>query len=76
MTGLANMILFLLLTNYLGAIIGVQLFRGDVSEDVNMNFSQAFIAFLGMYQVGHFARFLNLSNAQPSMSGFIVGELD
>lgn len=46
------MILFLLLTNYLGAIIGIQLFRGDISQDINMNFSQAFIAFLGMYQVG------------------------
>ena len=51
LTGLINMSLFLLLTNYIGAMIAVQLFRGDVPSSSNMNFSQAFNSFLAMYQV-------------------------
>jgi hypothetical protein len=46
------MSIFLLLMNYIGAMIAVQLFRGDVASDVPMNFSQAFLSYLGMYQVG------------------------
>lgn len=45
------MTLFLLITNVLGALIAVQLFRGDVSADNNMNFAETYTAFLAMYQV-------------------------
>ncbi|KDQ07800.1 hypothetical protein BOTBODRAFT_591897 [Botryobasidium botryosum FD-172 SS1] len=51
MRGLVNMSLFLLLTNFLGALITVQLFRGDIQSTVNMNFAQVYSGFLAMYQV-------------------------
>lgn len=47
------MTLFLLITNVLGALVAVQLFRGDVPADNNMNFAETYAAFLAMYQVGH-----------------------
>ncbi|QRW09988.1 ion transport domain-containing protein [Ceratobasidium sp. AG-Ba] len=51
MTGLANMVLFLLLTNYLAALVAIQLLRGDLPEDADMNYSQITLSFLGMYQI-------------------------
>ena len=46
------MTLFLLLTNLIGGLIGVQLFRGDAAPGQNeMTFYQIFNAFLTMYQV-------------------------
>jgi len=50
-SGLLNMTVFLLITNGLAALAGVQLLRGDMGADANMNFSQIWIAFLAMYQV-------------------------
>lgn len=51
MYGLVNMSLFLLLVNFIAALVAVQLLRGDVSGDNNINFGQIFNAFLGIYQV-------------------------
>jgi hypothetical protein len=45
------MTLFLLLTNLIGGLIAIQLFRGDVPANTEMNFKQTFNAFLAMYQV-------------------------
>jgi hypothetical protein len=60
MYGLVNMSLFLLLTNFIGALIAVQLFRGDIPANETMNFSQLFNAFLAMYQVSFFLLFILL----------------
>ncbi|KAG9016762.1 calcium channel protein [Tulasnella sp. 427] len=51
MNGLWNMTLFLMIVNLLGALIAVQLFRGDVKSDNHMNFAETYSAFLAMYQV-------------------------
>ncbi|ESK91833.1 calcium channel subunit cch1 [Moniliophthora roreri MCA 2997] len=51
MYGLVNMSLFLILVNYIAALVAIQLLRGDLSKDVSMNFSEIFISFLGVYQV-------------------------
>ncbi|KAG9119536.1 calcium channel protein [Ceratobasidium sp. 392] len=51
MTGIANMVLFLLLTNYIAALLAVQLLRGDLPEDTDMNYGQISLSFLGMYQI-------------------------
>jgi hypothetical protein len=51
MYGLANMSLFLILVNYIAALVAVQLLRGDVGQDIPMNFGQLFTAFLAVYQV-------------------------
>lgn len=51
LNGLFNMTLFLLITNVLGALIAVQLFRGDIPAENNMNFAETYTAFLAMYQV-------------------------
>lgn len=51
MYGLANMSLFLILVNYIAALVAVQLLRGDLGEDTPMNFGQLFTSFLAMYQV-------------------------
>lgn len=51
MTGIANMVLFLILTNYIAALVAVQLLRGDLPEDSDMNYSQISLGFLGMYQI-------------------------
>lgn len=52
MSGLINMTLFLLLTNLIGGLIAMQLFRGDLDQDSDeMTFYQTFNAFLAMYQV-------------------------
>lgn len=50
-SGLLNMTIFLLITNGLSALAAVQLLRGDTTDTSNMNFSQIWIAFVGMYQV-------------------------
>ncbi|KAF8321114.1 hypothetical protein DL93DRAFT_1599778 [Clavulina sp. PMI_390] len=50
--GLINMTLFLLLTNLIGGLIAMQLFRGDLSATSDeMTFYQTFNAFLAMYQI-------------------------
>lgn len=51
MYGLFNMTLFLLLVNYLSALVAVQLLRGDMQESEAMNFGQLYTSFLGVYQV-------------------------
>ncbi|KAG8763613.1 calcium channel protein [Ceratobasidium sp. 423] len=51
MTGLANMVLFLILTNYIAALVAIQLVRGDLPEDTEMNYSQITLGFIGMYQI-------------------------
>jgi hypothetical protein len=51
MYGLANMLLFLVMVNYIAALVAVQLLRGDLGEDTPLNFGELFNAFLGVYQV-------------------------
>ena len=51
MYGLVNMTFFLLLTNMIGGLIAIQLFRGDLPVSTNMSFKQTYNAFLAMYQV-------------------------
>lgn len=49
--GLANMSLFLILINYISALVAVQLLRGDFTEDTTTNFGELFNAFLAIWQV-------------------------
>ena len=42
------MTLFLILANYIGALVAVQMLRGDLSEYVNMNLKEIYNAFLAM----------------------------
>ncbi|KAF6754799.1 high-affinity cell membrane calcium channel [Ephemerocybe angulata] len=51
MYGLVNMSLFLLLVNYIAALVAVQLLRGDLGNDTSINFGELFNSFLAMYQV-------------------------
>ncbi|KAJ6472696.1 Ion transport protein-domain-containing protein [Mycena vitilis] len=51
MYGLANMTLFLILVNFIAALVAVQFLRGDLSADETMNFGTLFNAFLAVYQV-------------------------
>jgi voltage-dependent calcium channel len=53
MYGLANMSLFLFLINYITALVGVQLLRGDVGNDGQrfINWGEIYNSFLGVYQV-------------------------
>ncbi|KAI0698022.1 Ion transport protein-domain-containing protein [Cytidiella melzeri] len=53
MYGLANMSLFLFLINYITALVGVQLLRGDVGQDSTrfIDWGEIFNAFLGIYQI-------------------------
>ncbi|KAF9484619.1 high-affinity cell membrane calcium channel [Pholiota conissans] len=51
MYGLANMALFLMIVNYIAALVAVQLLRGDFGNDVTVNFGEVFNSFLAMYQV-------------------------
>jgi voltage-dependent calcium channel len=51
MNGLANMLLFLILVNYLAALFAVQILRGDMPNNQAMNFGQIFTSFLAIYQV-------------------------
>ncbi|KAF8840292.1 hypothetical protein BDN67DRAFT_996862 [Paxillus ammoniavirescens] len=49
--GLTNMILFLMLVNFLAALFGIQLIQGDMNGTNTMNFSQLFNSFLAVYQI-------------------------
>lgn len=49
--GLANMSLFLILINYISALVAVQLLRGDFTEDATVNFGELFNSFLAIWQV-------------------------
>ncbi|KAF9236771.1 Ion transport protein-domain-containing protein [Melanogaster broomeanus] len=49
--GLANMTLFLMLVNFLAALIGIQLLQGDMTGTITMNFGQLFNSFLAVYQI-------------------------
>jgi len=51
MRGLANMVLFLLIVNYLAALFVAQILRGDMQSDLAMNFGEIFTSFLAIYQV-------------------------
>lgn len=51
MYGLVNMSLFLLLVNYIAALMAIQLLRGDLPASQTMNFGQLFNSFLAIYQV-------------------------
>ena len=51
MYGLVNMTLFLLLVNFIAALVAIQLLRGDVPGNNNINFGEIFNAFLGIYQI-------------------------
>ncbi|KAI9570096.1 Ion transport protein-domain-containing protein [Boletus coccyginus] len=51
MYGLANMTLFLMLINFLAALVGIQLIQGDMAGTVTMNFGQLFNSFLAVYQI-------------------------
>ncbi|KAJ7019630.1 Ion transport protein-domain-containing protein [Mycena alexandri] len=51
MYGLANMTLFLILVNFIAALVSVQFLRGDLLGSQTMNFGTLFNAFLAVYQV-------------------------
>ncbi|KAH7925746.1 hypothetical protein BV22DRAFT_1128786 [Leucogyrophana mollusca] len=51
MYGLVNMTLFLMLVNFLAALVAVQLIRGDMAGSQTMNFGQLFNSFLAVYQI-------------------------
>jgi voltage-dependent calcium channel len=51
MYGLANMALFLIIVNYIAALVAVQLLRGDFTSNEQVNFGQVWNSFLAMYQV-------------------------
>ncbi|KAL0948006.1 hypothetical protein HGRIS_010628 [Hohenbuehelia grisea] len=51
MYGMLNMSLFLILINYVAALMAVQLLRGDVHKEETINFGHVYNAFLGVYQV-------------------------
>jgi hypothetical protein len=51
MYGLVNMSLFLILVNFIAALVAVQLLRGDLASDSIINFGHLFNAYLGVYQV-------------------------
>lgn len=43
--------LFLLLANYIAALVAVQFLRGDLSSQEIMNFKEVYNSFVAMYQV-------------------------
>jgi len=45
------MSLFLILVNFIAALISVQMLRGDIGSDKTMNFGQLFTAFLAIWQI-------------------------
>lgn len=51
MYGMTNMILFLVLVNFIASLMAVQLLRGDMSSDEVINFGHIYNAFLGMWQI-------------------------
>jgi hypothetical protein len=51
MYGIANMVLFLIIINYIAALIAIQLLRGDFGNDKYANFGEVYNSFLVIYQV-------------------------
>lgn len=51
MYGMTNMILFLLLVNFIASLMAVQLLRGYMHSDEMINFGHIYNAFLGMWQI-------------------------
>jgi len=51
MYGLVNMALFLIIVNYIAALVAVQLLRGDFSSTSRVNFGELWNSFLAMYQI-------------------------
>jgi hypothetical protein len=51
MYGLSNMVLHLIQMNFLAALVGVQLLRGDIPNTTYVSFGNLYNSFLGMYQV-------------------------
>ncbi|KAF9557915.1 high-affinity cell membrane calcium channel [Agrocybe pediades] len=51
MYGLANMALFLVIINFIAALVSVQFLRGDFGDDLTINFGEILNSFLAMYQV-------------------------
>jgi len=51
MYGIANMVLFLIIINYISALIAVQLLRGDFGNNTYTNFGEVYNSFLSIYQV-------------------------
>ncbi|CAG8569817.1 3141_t:CDS:10 [Ambispora leptoticha] len=55
--GLANLVFFILLVNFISAVIGVQLIRGDIpsvdenGNQIEMRFSDIYNSFVALYQV-------------------------
>jgi hypothetical protein len=45
------MSLFLILVNYIAALVSVQLLRGDITADQATNFGQLYTAFLAIWQI-------------------------
>lgn len=70
------MVLFLLLTNYIAALVALQLLRGDLPEDTAMNYSQITLGFLGMYQVGLPSSLEKIGGMLIRQTDFLIGELD
>ncbi|KAH9916480.1 Ion transport protein-domain-containing protein [Fomitopsis serialis] len=51
MYGLANMTLFLVLLNFVAALVGVQLLRGDIARGNYIDYGQIYNSFLAAYQL-------------------------
>ncbi|CCL98380.1 uncharacterized protein FIBRA_00375 [Fibroporia radiculosa] len=51
MYGLANMTLFLIILNYIAALVGVQLMRGDIPRGEFIDYGQVYNSFLAAYQL-------------------------
>jgi hypothetical protein len=49
--GLANMVLFLMIVNYLASLFVAQIPRGDMPSNLEMNFGEIFTSFLAIYEV-------------------------
>ena len=49
--GLANMALFLIIVNYIAALVAVQLLTGDFISTAQVNFGEVWNSFLAMYQI-------------------------
>jgi hypothetical protein len=56
-SGLANLIMFVMLLSFLAAIFATQIFRGQIPQDdddgnpIPVSFANIYNAFLGMYQI-------------------------
>jgi hypothetical protein len=51
MYSIANMALFLIIVNYIAALVAIQLPRGDFDSGSLVNFGEVWNSFLAMYQV-------------------------